>query len=119
MPPTKTRKYFGILQNGTIYLFVSERVRKEHKTLLKIKKFGKKLDGNRTGSYPGRHTKHPSRVIEQQSCRVSDFPEINVSVGLSEDALDTTELSLGRPHRVLGDHRSVSIDGILVEAGEL
>ena len=21
----------------------------------------KKLDGNRTGSYPGRHTKHPSR----------------------------------------------------------
>ena len=58
-------------------------------------------------------------VIEQQSFRVADFPEIDVSVGLSEDVLDETELPLRRSHRVLGEHRSVGIDGILVEAGEL
>ena len=65
-------------------------------------------------------------VIEQRSFRIADLPEIDVSVGLLEDrfledVVDDTGPTHFRPRReVAADaKRSVGIDGIFVEAGEL
>lgn len=65
-------------------------------------------------------------VVEQRSFRVADLPEIDVSVGLHESLFhedfvdDITSTHFGRSGEMAADaRRSVGIDGIIVETGEL